>query len=243
MLSQNENQIKQHIESSLTGTDKEEAFLYHISVERKLEAVNLWFENVQTILPDVFPFTRTYSTTAEREEREERVNVLPDMESTIINISAYIDAFFMGAKSALDTFAHEIRTLYGLAGHTGDLYFSDIHGLLRSHHPDTELFSYLDSLNINHSSWYEDLNLYRRASTHERILSIRPTLGLDFLTSEWRDPILKLPLDTTQRPLQYDGKNFIDTGLEIKEGLRNLVIEGYDKILNDITNNKTKISI
>jgi len=243
MVSPNQRQIRVFIENSFTGADKEEALLYHISVERKLESVKLWFQSVETIMPDMFQFPATYTSTADEPVSETRTEDISNLEFTIIRISSYIDAFFMSGKSTLDTFAHEIRHLYGFGNHSGDLYFNEIIPLLTNHHSDSELFSYFDSINFEDLTWYKDLNLYRRASTHESIIPIRPSLDLDFLTSEWRNPILKLPLDTTQRPLQYNGKNFIDSGREIKDGLYSLVIESYNKIFADVNDNKTRIRI
>lgn len=243
MLSANQNQIRILIETGFTGADREEALLYHVSVERKLESVKLWLQNVETSLPDIFSIPRTYTTSTADEPVIEERRETPNLEPTIIRISAYIDAFFMSGKSTLDTFAHEIRHLYDFGGHTGNLYFYDIPVMLRNHHSDTELHSYINSINLDNLSWYKDLSLYRKASTHESIIQIKPTLDMDFLTTEWRTPLLKLPLDTVQKPLQYNGKNFIDTGGEIRDKLFNLVIESYDKILNDINNGKTRINL
>ncbi len=241
MLSHNQSQIRILIETGFTGTDKEEALLYHVSVERKLESVKLWFQNVETSLPDVFSIPGTYTSHADAPVIEERREI-PNLEPTLIRISAYIDAFFMSGKSTLDTFAHEIRHLYGFGGHTGDLYFNDIPTMLRNHHSNTELYSYINSINFGNLSWYKDLSLYRKASTHESIIKIKPTLDMDILTTEWRT-LLKLPLDPAQRSLQYNGKNFIDTGSEIRDGLFSLIIESYDKVLDDVNNNKTEISL
>jgi len=242
MLSTNENQIRILIETNFTGADREEALLFHVSVERKIESVKLWLQNVEASLPDVFSIPGTYTSHADAPVIEERREI-PNLEPAAIRISAYIDAFFMSGKSTLDTFTHEIRHLYGFGGHTGDLYFNDILGMLRNHHSNTELYSYINSINFDDLPWYRDLSQYRKASTHESIIPIKPTLDMDFLTTEWGTPLLKLPLDTTQRPLQYNGKNFIDTGREIRDGLFSLVIEGYDKILDDVNNNKTRLNI
>lgn len=237
MLSENQQLVQSLIETKLRGEDKEKAFLFHISVERKLRAVKFWLDNVQTILPDFVPSTGTYSTGRSGTEPQE----LTTIESSVIKISAYIDAFFMSGKSTLDAFAHEIRSLYGLGGQSGDLYFENIFRLLTTHHSDTELNSYLASTNIRNLTWFKDLRSYRRASAHESIIPIRPSSDFDFMSEEWKDPILKLPLDPTQQTLNYDGKNFIDTGKEISDKLEQFVIEAYDKILADIRNNKTQI--
>lgn len=237
MLSQNEKQVKELIENNLLGNDREKARLFHVSVERKLEAVKIWFRNVETIIPDfISTITDTASTGIPTE-----INPPTNPESTIIRISAYIDAFFMSGKSTLDAFAHEIRTLYGLEGHSGNLYFEHALDLLSNHHSDTKLNLYLTSINIKNLSWYKSLGLYRKAVTHESIIPIKASMDLNFFTGEWQNPILKLPLDPTQQPLGYNSENFIDTGKEIMNKLNNLIIESYDKILEDINSRKTKI--
>jgi hypothetical protein len=231
MLSENQKKVQDLIETKLIGLDRDDALLFHISVERKLLSVNLWFRLVEETLPDFMQYG-TYST-------DKRSGI--DIESTLIKLSAFIDAFFMSGKSTLDAFAHEIRAIYGLGGHTGDLYFENLISLLQKNHNDSELNSYLSSLNIINSEWYKDLKSYRRASAHESIISIRASLDLDFLSGEWKKILLKLPLNPTERPLHYNGKNFIDTGKDIKDNLLKFLLESYNKILNDIKNNKTKI--
>lgn len=236
MLSENEKQVKELIEAKLSGTNQEEARLFHISVERKLEAMRLWFQNVEDLLPDITPTTGTYSTGVYSETREPI-----SLESTLNKMSAYIDAFFMSAKSTLDTFAHEVRNLYGLGNHGDDLYFENAIDLIKRHHSDSELNSYVESIDIKNSIWFSDLKLYRGASAHESIIQIKPSIDLDFLSGEWKNLILKLPIDPTQRPLAYNGKNFINTGKEIKDELTKFIIKSYKKILTDINNGKTKI--
>jgi len=147
----------------------------------------------------------------------------------------------MSSKSTLDSFGHEIRSLYDLGGHKGDLYFENALDLLIAHHSGSNLNSYIISSNIRNNSWYQDLKAYRKASAHESIIQIKPSLDFDFLTGRWKDIWLKLPLNPTQRPLNYDGKNFTDTGKKIKESLFKFIIESYDAVLNDVRNGKTKI--
>jgi len=235
MLSETENQVRELIESKLTGTSKEEALLYHYSVERKLRAVELFFMNVKTATPVIF---RSATSTSSE--------VQPDpvyYEQTINNISANIDAFFMSSKSTLDTFAHELRNLYGFSGHSGDLYFENALDLLQRHNSNSELNSYLSSYNVRNQSWYQDLNSYRKASAHESIIPIRPSIDVDILAGELRckAPILKLPLDPAQKPPRFNGKDFETTGNLIKESLQHLITGSYDKIILDINLNKTTI--
>lgn len=236
MLSENEKQLRELIEDKLIGSNKEETRLFHISVERKIEAMRLWFKNVEDLLPDIVTTIGTYTTGGHLETREPI-----SLESTLNKISAYIDAFFMSAKSTLDTFAHEVRNLYGLNNHSGKLYFENAIDLLKRHHFDSELNSYLGVIDIENSIWFSDLNLYRRASAHESIIQVKPSLDLDFLSGAWKNLILKLPIDPNQRPPVYNGKNFINTGKEINDKLNEFIIESYNKILNDIYNSKTKI--
>lgn len=231
MLSEKQKEIQTLIESKLSGLDKDDALLFHVSVERKLASVDLWFQHVLDLTPSFIQYG-TLSSSAESEF---------DINSFLVKISAYIDAFFMSAKSTLDSFGHEIRSLYGLGGHTGDLYFEDILNLLPQHHGHSSLNTYLDSLNIRNADWYRDLKSYRKASAHESIIPVEPSLNLDFLTGLWRTILLKLPLDPTQRPLVYDGKNFIDSGKMIKDNLYNLILDSYNKILEDIRNGFTRI--
>ena len=240
MLSENEKQVKELIKAKLTGTNQEEARLFHISVERKLEAVRLWFQNVEALLPYFAPATDTFSTGVHSETKEP-ISLEPTLIDTINTMSAYIDAFFMSAKSTLDTFAHEVRNLYGLDNHSGDLYFENAIDLLKRHHSGSELDFYIEAIDIKNSIWFSDLKLYRKASTHESIIQIKPSVDLDFLSGEWKNIILKLPIDPTQRPLAYNGKNFINTGKEIIDELTKFIIESYNKILNDINNGNTKI--
>lgn len=230
MLSENQNEVQNLIESKLSGLDKDDALLFHISVERKLTSVDLWFQNVDAMIPSFISYGASDASSSEF-----------DINTFLVNISANIDAFFMSGKSTLDSFGHEIRSIYGLGEHSGDLFFENVLDLLPAHHSNSNLESYITSLNIRNSAWYQDLNAYRRASAHESIIQIKPTLDFDFLTGQWKDVWLKLPIDPTQRPLDYDGKNFIDTGKEIKDNLFKLIIESYDTILDDIKNGKTKI--
>jgi len=232
MLSKNQQQIQSFIETKLSDLSKDDALLFHVSVERKLIAVNIWFKLVEDTVPD-FIQQGTYSTNSKP---------LVDLESTIIRLSAFMDAFFMSGKSTLDAFTHEIRSLYGLGGHTGDLYFENILDLLPKHHSDSELNHYFNSLNIRTLQWYKDLNSYRRASAHESIIQIKPSLDFDFLTGRWKTILLKLPINPFQRPLTYNKKNFIDTGKVIKDNLYKFIVESYDKILEDVKRNKTKIN-
>jgi len=236
MLSENEKQVIELIESKFTYYNQGETRLFHVSVERKLEAMRLWFQNVEDLLPDIVSTIGTYSTGVDSEIREPI-----SIGSTLNNLSAYIDAFFMSAKSTLDTFAHEVRNIYGLNNHCGDIYFENAIDLLKRYHSDSELNSYVEANDIKNSIWYSDLKLYRKASIHESIIQIKPSLDLDFLSGEWKNIILKLPVDPTQRPPSYNGKNFINTGKDIKDKLNKFIIESYNKILNDINNRKTRI--
>ena len=236
MLSTEEKNIRDAIEAKLSGTIKDEAFLFHISVERKLKSVEIWFQNVETILPDFIQATGTA-----RSGQAVTEGLTPDLESLISKISAYIDAFFMSGKSVLDTFAHELRILYGLGGHTGDLYFGESLSLLNTHHLDTQINSYLSGIDFDTLNWHKDLNAYRHASTHESIIPIKPSMDFDFITGEWKEMILKLPLDTAQRPLTYNGKNFNDVGKEIQDNLFNLIVECYRRIWDDIGQQQTII--
>jgi len=231
MLSESQTEVQNIIEAKLSGLDKEDALLFHISVERKLSSVELWFQNVADLAPGFIQYG-----TSDASSKSEF-----DINSFLIKISANIDAFFMSGKSTLDSFGHEIRSLYGLGGHRGDLYFENVLDLLIAHHGISNLNSYMTSSNIRSNSWYQDLKAYRKASAHESIIQIKPSLDFDFLTGRWKEIWLKLPLDPTQRPLNYNGKNFIDTGKKIKESLFKFITENYDAILKDIKNNKTKI--
>lgn len=229
MLSESERQIKELIETKVSGANKEEALLFHISVERKLEAVKMWLQNVETIWPD---FTTLIGTSSVHlgEKLESKDD---SIEPTIIKISAYIDSFFMSGKSVLDALAHEIRSLYGFGGHTGKLCFDYFLILLNKYHQGSNLDLYLTPLNILHSDWYKDLNHYRRISTHESIIPIKSSGDFDLQNGEWKNFICKLP----------DGKNFMSTGRQINDNLYRLITESYNKILNDIKHKKTKISL
>ena len=152
-----------------------------------------------------------------------------------------MDAFFMSGKSVLDALVHEIRSLYGLGGHSGDLYFEKGLKLVNSCHCNSSLNNYLDSLNIKGSEWYRDLSSYRKACAHESIIQIRLSFDFDSLTQEWKRILLKLPIDPGRKSLSYNGKNFIDTGKIIKDGLYGLINESYDNILDDIKSGQTKI--
>lgn len=231
MLSESQKEVQIRIESKLSGSDKDDALLFHVSVERKLNSVNLWLQYAAELIP---PFIKPDTFSTGRES-------IIDMSSFLIRISAYIDAFFMSSKSTLDCFGHEVRSIYGLGGHTGDLYFENILDLLPIHHSVSKINSYICGLNIRSADWFKELKSYRKASAHESIVPIEPTANLDFLTGQWKLGLLKLPIDPAQRPLLYNGKNFIDTGKLIKENLYDLIVKSYDEILNDIQNNKTKM--
>ena len=231
MLSENQSEVQNNIETKMSGLDKDDALLFHVSVERKLTSVDLWFQNVDAMIPSFISYGASDASSSEF-----------DINTFLVNISANIDAFFMSGKSTLDSFGHEIRSLYGLGGHAGDLYFENVLDLLSIHHSNSGLESYITSLNIRQNAWYQDLNAYRRASTHESVIQIKPSLDFDFLTGQWKDVLLKLPIDPTQRPLGYNGKNFIDTGKTIKDNLFKLIIESYDTILEDIKNGITIIT-
>jgi hypothetical protein len=232
MLSVSQKEVQNLIETKLAGLDKDDALLFHISVERKLTSVDLWFQNVSEVTPSFIQQYGTWSTSDKPEF---------DINSFLVKMSAYIDAFFMSGKSTLDSYAHEIRSLYGLGGHTGPLYFDNVLDLLPIHNHDSSLNSFFSSSNIRNIDWFKDLNSYRRASAHESIIQIKPTLDFDYLTGQWKEILLKLPIDPTQRPLTYNGKNFFDTGNMIKVNLFKFIIEGYNAILNDILNIRTKI--
>jgi len=238
MLSDGQNEVQVLIESKLSGNHKSEALLFHVSVQRKLASVDLWFRHMEIILPVFTGRSETYSSTEDSKvETEDRAA----LESILIKMSAYIDAFFMSGRSTLDAFGHEIRSLYGLGDHTGNLYFPQALGLISTHHGNSHLNTYLNSLNIEHSQWYTDLNSYRRACAHESIIQINPSRDFDFLKGEWKEILLKLPMDPGQRPWNYDGKNFVDTGKTIKNELYGLIETSYDRILDDIKSGQTKI--
>lgn len=244
MLSENERHIRNLIESGLSGSEKEKAQLYHYSTIRKLEAVKFWLQDVENLTkPDLIIRPQSTLSVTASGSAEIIPSGYPDPELTLTKISAYIDAFFMSGKSTLDAFAHEVRNLYGFSGHSGDLYFENVLDLLPRYTPNSELSSYLSSTNIINLPWYQDLKSYRHASTHESIIGIKPSVEMDFFTGEWKPVILKLPLDPTQIPLQYDGKNFIETGKLIRDELQSLIINSYDKILGDIQASKTIIAL
>jgi len=239
MLSEDETSIITFIESNLLGNNREEARLYHYSVVRKLWAVRFWFQNVEMLIqPDLILSTQNITASGDAGLSS---NYQTDSESTITKISSYIDAFFMSGKSTLDTFAHEVRNLYGFGGHSGDLYFENALDLLAQLHSNSELNNYLSSTNIRNLQWYQELKAYRHASTHESIIAIQPSVEMDFFTGKWKPIILKLPLDPAQKPLQYNGKNFIETGKLIRDGLQKLLIQSYSKVIIDIRSNRTAI--
>ena len=237
MLSTSQKEVQVLIENKLSGTDRDEAFLFHVSVERKLASVDLWFRHVEIILPDFTSQSETYSAGDSKIETENRAV----LDSVLIKMSAYIDAFFMSGRSTLDTFGHEIRSLYGLGGHSGNLYFPEALELIRTEHGNSCLNTCLNSLDIENSQWYRDLNSYRSACAHESIIQINPSRDFDFLKGEWKEILLKLPMDPGQRPWSYNRKNFVDTGKTIRNELYELIETSYDRMLDDIKSGQTKI--
>lgn len=238
MLSDNAKKIGELIETKLLSPIKDEGLLYHYSVERKLKAVEIFYQNASDIFfTDFIQTAQTASTTGSSG------NFVIDPESTFNRISAYIDAFFMSAKSTMDAFAHELRMLYDFRGHVGDIYFENALDLIRAHHTSSELNLYIDPLNIRGSQWYTDLNSYRKASAHESIIPIRPVVVYDILSGQmqFREASLKLPIDPTQKPHIYNGKNFTETGRLIKEQLHTFIVNCYEKIFIDINSNRTVI--
>jgi hypothetical protein len=232
MLSESHKEVQALIEDKLTGLDKDDALLFHISVERKLASTDLWLQNVVELLPD---FIQSSSTSGSDNRTESGI------DRFLFKTSAYIDAFFMSAKSALDCFGHEIRSIYGLGGHSGDLYFENVLDLLPVHHNQCNITTYFVAQNIRCSGWYSELKAYRKASTHESIIRIEPSLNIDYLTGQWKTILLKLPLDPTQRPFLYNGKNFIDTGNMIKSSLYKFIIVSFDNMLADVKSSLTRI--
>lgn len=90
MLSDGQNEVQVLIESKLSGNHKSEALLFHVSVERKLASVDLWFRHMEIILPVFTGRSETYSSTEDSKvETEDRAA----LESILIKMSAYIDAF------------------------------------------------------------------------------------------------------------------------------------------------------
>jgi len=150
MLSQEEVQVKELIEGRTTGIDQEELLLYHFSVCRKLRATEIFYERVQNLIPTfVGIFTSTTVTLSGGSSSPPPRQDLVDLDSLIDNASSNIDAFFMSAKSTLDSFAHELRSLYGFGGHTGDLYIEEALRLLSLNHPTSFLQTYFVSLDIS----------------------------------------------------------------------------------------------
>jgi len=237
MLSENENRVKELIESGLTGNDKEEALLYHFSVGRKLKAVELFYNSTIASTPK-FSTTATLSTSNSAPPPGQE---LIDATSLIDDISAYIDAFFMIARSDLDSFAHELRSLYQFSGRAGNLYFENALDQLLSNHSSCSLNLYFTSSNVRNQDWFKELNGYRRACAHESIIPFRPSLDFDVASGRWLEPILKLPDIPGSYPLVYSHKDFYQTGQSIKEGLSAFIISSYDNVLTDILNNRTKI--
>jgi hypothetical protein len=238
MISINADKIRDLIETAFSGPEREEALLFHVSVERKAKALILFYELVEKSLPNFVKINSQSTSSLDRKEAEEIIDIKP----LLSEISAYIDAFFMSGRSTMDAFAHEIRSIYGLGGHTGNLYFSKVPSLLRRFHDNSRMSSYFQSNDVENQAWYKELNIYRHASTHESIIPFMPSISIDPLTSEWKKPILKLPIDPTSRPLQYNSKNFVDIGKSIREGLSKLLVGIYDEILQDIVESKTKIT-
>jgi len=238
MLSQNETRVRELIETKLLGNDREETLLYHFSVGRKLRAVELFYSNIKNIFIPQFSGTATLSASSISQPPGQE---LIDLSSLIDDASANIDAFFMSAKSALDSFAHELRSLYGFGGHTGDLYVENAVELVSTNHSDTALQTYFNSSNLRDSDWFTDLKRYRRACTHESIIPFKPSFDFDLISGQWKELFVKLPLNPGTFPPVFDNKNFIGTGETIKEGLRIFLISSYDKVFTDILDNKTKI--
>lgn len=146
MLSQNEIRVKELIGTRLTGNDQQELLLYHFSVVRKLRAAQIFYENVRTLIPKfVGIFTSATITLSASSTTPPPSGDLVDLDSLIDNASANIDAFFMSAKSTLDSFAHELRSLYGFGGHSGDIYFEDAVQLLSTNHSSSSLQTYFSS--------------------------------------------------------------------------------------------------
>lgn len=232
MLSESHKEVQTLIENKLSGLDKDDALLFHISVERKLASTDLWLQNVVELLPELIQSSSMPSSDN---------RAVFDIDRFLFKTSAYIDAFFMSAKSALDCFGHEIRSLYGLGGHSGDLYFENVLDLLPVHQNRSNISTYFISQNVRGSGWYTELKAYRKASTHESIIPIEPSLNIDYLTGQWKTILLKLPMNPTQRPFLYNGKNFIDTGNMIKSSLYDFIIGSYENMLVDIKGSLTKI--
>jgi hypothetical protein len=239
MLSLNENRVKELLETRLTGNHKEEALLYHSSVPRKLKAVQLFYNNITSFTPSFFT-TATVSTSASPPNPPPSPPLI-DAASLIDDISAYIDAFFMSGKSTLDSFAHELRSLYQFTGLTGDLYFENALDQLSRNHSTSDLNAYFTSCNIRNLDWFKDLNNYRRACAHESIIPFRPSFDFDVTSGRWLNPILKLPLNPGTYPPAYADKDFYQTGQSIKEGLNEFIINSYNHVLTDILDGRTRV--
>jgi hypothetical protein len=147
----------------------------------------------------------------------------------------------MSGKSTLDSFAHELRSLYQFTPVTGDLYFENALDQLSSRHSATHLNTYLTTLNIRSLDWYRDLTNYRRACTHESIIPFRPSFEFDVPSGRWLNPILKLPQNPGTYPPTYADKDFYQTGQLISEGLKQFIIDSYDHILTDILAGQTTL--
>lgn len=239
MLSQNENRIKELIETRLTGIHRDEALLYHSSVPRKLKAVQLFYNNITSFTPSFFT-TDTVSTSASPPNPPPSSQLI-DAASLIDDISAYIDAFFLSGKSTLDSFAHELRSLYQFTGLAGDLYFENALDQLLRNHSTSDLNGYLTTCNIRNLDWFNDLRTYRRACAHESIIAFRPSFDFDVTSGRWLNPILKLPLNPGNYPPTYGDKDFYQTGQSIKGGLNEFIINSYNHVLTDILHGRTRV--
>lgn len=241
MLSPNENNVRELLETRLTGNARGEALLYHSSVLRKLKAVQLFYNNITSFIPSFFT-TATASNTATPPNLTPTPELI-DAASLIDDVSAYIDAFFMSGKSTLDSFAHELRSFYQFTLVTGDLYFENALDQLSSHHATSDLNTYLTGLNIRNLDWYRDLTNYRRACTHETIIPFRPSFDFDVASERWLNPILKLPLNPGTYPPAYADKDFYQTGQSIRKGLKQFIIDSYNHIHTDILTGRTKLPL
>lgn len=218
--------------------------LFDKSVTQKLWSARYYYEKMSEL--DIRRFWEQYTTT-NIQSADLRTSTT---QSQGLNLERYcshahllLDGFLVNSSSVLDTFAHEILTIYEFHQRPSKLYIGTIKKSLVRFHPNSKLGALLDKRLSR--PWFIQFQCFRNCTTHVSLIGLDGVkVKYDHITGQVMGSKIRLPDDPYGRPFTY--RKNIEATRYCKSILRNietLVANAHESILADIRRSNNNIPV
>ena len=206
---------------------REEFQHFHLSVAQKLWSVDYFQEQIDELEPEVL-YTPTGS-----QKNVLMVDQYQDRERFGLYANLILDGFLMNTMAALDTLAHEIKTLYTFPPLRPIIYIHTIKRQLTIHHPSKSLTTYLSTELAR--PWFNTLSEYRHCTTHESLVGSNVRADAALINGHIQQAVIVLPDDPRSRPFTYKRNRELKSYCaKARRSVTALVRHSYHWIIQDI---------